>query len=256
MTASEVLTAACDAYRSVPFYRRLYGAPPADPASVPFVEYRDYRSAHGLAECVASLEDVVGLVPAYSRHAPRFPMGIPESAAGWALRRERLHRGLDHLGHVAPETRVLILADDATGPFAADLSGLLAWDRQPASIFYVDAAAPDVAVILEAWAPATVFVVASGLDMASFPAAQPAVFVCPLGDDARCAGACDRLLVSDACHVIGAARRGDARFTPIDAGLVLERDAGAGRLAVTTRHAACLPLVRYVLEHRADFLGV
>ena len=166
-----------------------------------------------------------------------------------------MRRALAHLGiDVARDRpRFLLLADDATGPFAADLSALLAWDRAQASIAYLDGGATRVGEALEAWRPDVALVVVPTLPAGNSPRIARCAVVCQAADPLCRSADCDRLLIDDACHLLGAARRGAQAFAFDGEDLIVEMEPSTGRPAVTTARPRCFPLVRYLLDANVRF---
>jgi hypothetical protein len=250
MRGASVLGAARHAFANVAFYRRVYRREPETLSDIPYVERSDFAAAKGPMDCMMDLDLVIGAVPTQDRGSNRFPLTILESSADWLARQVRLRRALAHLGiDAAPGgLRFLLLADDATGAFAADLSALLSWDRARASIAYLDGDTDGADTALEAWWPDVTLIVTPAMADSDISRLGRCVVVCQAADAARRSADCDRLLTDDACHLLGAARQGEQVFAFDSEDLIVEMEPSTGRPALTTARPRCFPLVRFLLD--------
>lgn len=251
-----VLDAAQRAYDAVPLYRVLYPQRPQRESQVPFISYVEYHHARGPLDCITGVDQALGAVPAYNRKSQRLPVTPLESGDEWTGRLNRLLAGLAHLG--LPDANgglsVLLLADDATGPFASELSNGLGWVRHRASISYIDGRSANVLRDIETFDPQVVLVVTPQLaprDLAG--TGRRVVAVTHVNSEAVDDPSCDRLLACDELHVLGARRVGQRQYVCDGSDLVVERVPESGNLAVTTTAFTCLPLIRYSLDRRLDF---
>ena len=243
-----ILDAAQRAYDTVALYHRLYPRRPVRGAEVPFISYVAYHHARGPLDCITDLEEALGAVPAYGRKSRRLPVTPLESGEEWTARLNRLLAGLAHLDLPTDDggLGVLLVADDATGPFAGDLSNGLGWARHRASISYIDGRGGDLPRDIEAFDPDVVLVVTPQLAPRDLAAAgRRVIAVTHVTSEAVDDRSCDRLLVCDELHVLGARRAGARRYRCDATDLVIERVPESGNLAVTTTGFTCLPLIRY-----------
>ena len=247
-----MLDAARHVFANVAFYRRLYRREPEALGDIPYVECSDFAAVRGPTDCMLDLHLMVGAIPTHDRASFVFrsplsrarPNGSRDGAVASALA-----LGID----VARDRpRFLLLADDATGPFAADLSALLAWDRAQASIAYLDGGATGLVKPSKHGGRMSRWSLCRRCRQAIGRIARCAV-VCQAADPLCRSADCDRLLIDDACHLLGAARRGAQAFAFDGEDLIVEMEPSTGRPAVTTARPRCFPLVRYLLDANVRF---
>jgi len=252
---SPLLEAAQRAWQTTPFYRRLYGAPPASVEAVPFVSHVTYHRARGLSDCLAEGVEMTGALPGFQRGQRRLPVTLVEGGEDWTLRQRRLIAGLAELG-IAPEgprLNVLLVACDATGPFAGELSKGLAWERHQASILYWSGRRSELDRDIAAFAPDVVIPVTPELPPQPLAARGPRVVAIDHVERADSGPPhFDSLLVCDELHVLGARPRGGGAYRFDAAQLHIERDPASGQAAVTTLGSVLFPLIRFCLGRAFD----
>lgn len=245
-----LLEAARRAYDQVPLYRTLYGARPRAEAEIPFISHVSYHRARGVLDCIAAEDDILGAVPAYRRKSRALPVTPLQSDEEWNDRLARLLAGLERLDILPADgpLRFLMIADEATGPFAGELSNALGWVKHQASITYHDDGKASLDGALEAFAPDVAVVVTPKLASGTLaPWGGRSVFVTHLDSEDLADRSCDRLLVCDELHVLGARPAGGRAFHCDAADLAIEREPYSGQTAVTTLNFTCFPLIRYAL---------
>jgi hypothetical protein len=244
---SLVLDTAQRAFDTIPLYRTLYGSRPESEEDVPFLPISAFHRAATPLDLVASTGTIRGIVPAFSRHARRLPVTVLESDAEWMLRLDRFRHALSVLD-AAPEVgrRFAIIADESTGPFAADIANFLAWDRAECSvIFYLWDGPVEVKDALAALAPDVILLVTGISPMMPVRNEAARVVTCHHIDNPSDGFfTTDRLLVSDELFVIGAARACSPSYVFDPRSVLIEEDPVSGRMAVTTTAFDCVALVR------------
>ena len=132
-----LLSAAQRAFDETEFYSGLYELRPDDDQQIPFISHSDYHRASGLLDCITDRSEVSGYLPAYHRNIRKFPFNIIESDVEQKQRHDRLMHCLDILDIDSGQpSTYLIIADDASGPFAGEISTCLAWEHNIASIVF------------------------------------------------------------------------------------------------------------------------
>jgi hypothetical protein len=244
---SVVLDTARRAFDTIPFYRRLYGSRPERDADVPFLSVSAFHRAATPLDIVASTESIRGIVPAFSRHARRLPVAVLESEAEWKLRLDRFRHALSVLD-AAPEEgrRFAIIADESTGPFAADIANFLAWDRAECSvIFHLSDGPVEVDRTLASLAPDIILYFTGTSPMMPMQNTTARLVTSHhIDNPSNGLFTTDRLLVSDELFVIGAARPCSPSYVFDPRSVLIEEDPESGRMAVTTTAFDCLALVR------------
>jgi hypothetical protein len=245
---SSVLDAARRAFDSIPLYRAVYGSRPECEADVPFLSVSAFHRAAAPVDIIASTAAILGAVPPFRRGARRLPVTILESERETALRLDRFRHALKILD-AEPKAglRFAIVADEATGPFAADMANFLAWDRAECAALFVSDGPARIHAALAALTPDIVLLATAG------PALRPqtgARIVTCIHADSPSEGfiGTDRLLVSDELFVLGAARAGELSYAFDRRSLLIEEDPASGRMAVTTTAFDCLALIRLCLD--------
>lgn len=91
----------------------------------------------GILDCITDRSEVSGALAAYHRNARKFPFNIVEGETEQQQRHKRLIHALSVLGITSKNSnRFLLIADDASGPFAGELATCLAWEHHQASIVF------------------------------------------------------------------------------------------------------------------------
>lgn len=247
---SRLLQAAQRAYDRTTLYRLLYRDAPETEASIPFVSHTNYHRARGVVDCMTGEAEIVGAVPAYHRNVRRIPVNVVESEEEWILRQRRLVRALADLGIAVdgPRYSFLLIADDASGPFACELSKGLSWERHQASITYLAGSRRLLAADLAAYRPDIVVIVTPELSAARLPDCDARVVTVTHVERSLEPGLeGDEFVVCDELHVLGARPANDGTLYFDAAQLHLEVDPVSGLAAATTLDFDCFPLVRYSL---------
>lgn len=251
---SPLLQAARRAYDTTTLYRILYRDAPENEAAIPFVSHANYHRARGVVDCMTPDAEIVGAVPAYHRNVRRIPVNVVESEEEWILRQQRLVRALADLGIAGdgPRYSFLLIADDASGPFACELSKGLTWERHQASITYLGGRRALLEADLAAYRPDIVLIVTPELtaDQISDSEAHGDVRIMTVTHVERSLEPGldnDEFVVCDELHVLGARPANDGTLYFDAEQLHLEADPVSGLAAVTTLEFDCFPLVRYCL---------
>lgn len=247
-----VLKAAKKAYDSIPFFNLLYGTIPKSLNEIPFISYSNYHRALGVTDCIDGTAELSGVAPPNHRDFRRMPFSILESEADIDLRQERLSHALQDIGiSSAPSLRILLITDEANGPFACDLSTGLGWEGHPASIFYftgdydilsfqISAHRPDLLIwCLE---PAL-------LDQVDFPNSKILLAHCIDKPVPKWKG--DLWLFCDEFNLIGSRPAGRTAFSIAPDQLFIEVGP-SGRPSLTTLQCEVFPLVRYELANHFE----
>jgi hypothetical protein len=254
---SRLLDTAQRAFDAVPFYSVLYRVRPEVEDDVPFISHVAFHRARGTVDCIARTAQIIGAVPAYRRGLSCFPLTVLESEEEWQARLGRLRHALGLLG-VGPEAglRFALVADDATGPFASEISNFLAWDRAEGSIVFLPSSGVSVSAAVGGLAPDVVLVVSPDVAPEEIAhSGRKVVTVRHVGDARPDPIGFDRLLVCDELFVLGAARAGQHGYWFDLRSVVPEAEPRSGLLAVTTPEFTCFPLVRYCLGRKLALAG-
>jgi hypothetical protein len=248
MSVDPLLHAAQRAWESTAFYRALYGARPKCLDDVTFINHASYHRAHGLRDCVTSLEAINASIPPLFRDVRRLPVNVVEDEGGSEKRHVRFLRALEDLGieRGGPRQRFLLISDDSTGPFACDLSDFLGWERHQASISYIDAGNDNVHADVEAYDPEAIIVVTPFASPGDYAARRRRVIAVhgiyvPRAPDP----AFDTLLVCDEIQTIGSRPAGRDWFAYDGSQLVVEPEPSTQCPAVTVLTSSLFPVVRY-----------
>lgn len=242
MTGSPLLEAASAAWDALPLYRRLWGRRPNRDSDIPFLDAADLCLVDGPSDLVVAGAVPIGIVPPFHRGWTTLPVTRLEAEGDWLLRQSRLIAGLSHLLSGNLPRRMVLVTDDAHGPFAADLVELLAWSRIEASLVYAGADAGWQATAIGALEPDLVLFVGP-LPCPTEPFPSAAVVDARNASAEPAPGA--RLLACDALQIVGAARAGEARITPVEDSVLLEIDPPTAELAVTSLRFAAAPVIRW-----------
>lgn len=247
---SPLLQAARRAYDTTTLYRVLYRDAPESEAAIPFVSHANYHRARGVVDCMTREAEIVGAVPAYHRNVRRIPVNVVESEEEWILRQQRLVRALADLGIAGdgPRYSFLLVADDASGPFACELSKGLTWERHQASITYLGGRRALLEADLAAYRPDIVLIVTPELTAGQLPDSEARIMTVTHVERPLEPGLDnDEFVVCDELHVLGARPANDDTLYFDAEQLHLEADPVSGLAAVTTLEFDCFPLVRYCL---------
>lgn len=247
---SRLLQVARRAYDETTLYKILYRSSPVSEASIPFVSHTNYHRARGIVDCMVAGAEIVGAVPAYHRNIRRIPVNVVESEEEWVLRQQRLVRALADLGIATegPRYSFLLIADDASGPFACELSKGLSWERHQASITYLAGRRELLAADLAAYRPDIVLIVTPELTGDQLPDCGARIFSVNHVERPPAPGPNgDEFVVCDELHVLGARPANDNTLYFDAEQLHLEVDPVSGLAAVTTLEFDCFPLIRYSL---------
>lgn len=245
-----VLEAARDAYRRIRFYRDFYAVEPATPDDVPFISFVEFHHAAGITDCIDSGHPLVGCPPPYHRNVRRFPFTVVECQQDLEARQQRVVRALEDIG--VPSgcgKRILVVTDDAHGPFACDLAVGLGWEHLPASIWYWNGYAEDLAQQLDAHAPELVAWCLPEIPTRLLDLEQTRVLLIHHLDRPIPPPGLKTWLFTDEANLI-ASRPEDREVFDIDrTQFVVEVSPTSGLPHITTRRALTMPLVRYGIEH-------
>ncbi len=241
MNDAALLAAARAAYDALPLYRELWPGRPTTETDIPFIGAADLHGVGDPGQLHVAGADPVGAVPPLRRGRPHLGFTRLEADGDWLLRQHRLIGALSRLGAKRLPHRVVLVTDDVTGPFAADLVELLAWSRISASLVYAEAGPGGVGRAIEALAPDLVLLLA-GVER---PATDlPLVVVAHAGDRPAAGTHTARLLVCDELQVLGSAGAGETAYVPADDSVRLETDPRSGQLAVTSLAFTAAPVIR------------
>jgi hypothetical protein len=248
-----VLAAAQRAYDTVPFYRRLYDGRPERLADVPAIGPSAFHRADSVADCVVDPRSVLGAVPPCRRGGGRLPFPMVEDRAEQRARSGRLLAALRSIGFLPehPPCQLVLVADEETGPLAAQLANALGSAAHTASVVLAAREPASTREAVRALDPEGIVLVAEDRALAAaLWALAPLVQTVPLHRSvAMGAAGGGVLVVTDELHAVGTVREGGvgARLTPADGGLAFEVDRDSGELRVTTLAFTCMPLIRYAL---------
>ena len=132
-----LLSAAQRAFDETEFYGSIYPCRPTCLDEIPFINHSHYHQAMGILDCITDRSEVSGALAAYHRNARKFPFNIVEGETEQQQRHKRLIHALSILGITSKNSnRFLLIADDASGPFAGELATCLAWEHHQASIVF------------------------------------------------------------------------------------------------------------------------
>ncbi|MBX2799306.1 MAG: hypothetical protein KTR31_16645 [Myxococcales bacterium] len=243
-----VLRAAQSAWDHTAVYRAIYGDRPEAVSDVPFIGHSRFHRARGLSDCVRDLDAVCSTVPPVVRDVRRIGVTVAEDETDIELRHERTVLALQDVG-LTPESgvrSVLLVADDATGPLACELSAALGWERVRASIAYVHSGSDALSSDVEAYDPDVVISVSHHLTAAEArPWRRRWIEVRPFDGPMSPSSEEATLLVSDELHVVASRPAGRAWFGFDDSQLAAERHPRALTWALTRTRWGAFPLVRY-----------
>ncbi|HEV2899374.1 MAG TPA: hypothetical protein VGX71_16375 [Pseudaminobacter sp.] len=246
---SGVLRSAQRAFDAIPFYRGLYGDRPTRDDQVPFISHVTFHRAAGPIDVIASSAEIMGAVPCLRRGLCRLPLTILESEKEWRTRIARLRHAMRSLGcPVDGRLRFAVLSDDATGPFASELSNCLAWDRSECSVVFAFGSLASVRSMLAAISPDVIVVTTASLPLEELRGlGKKLVAIEHIDAMPRPPLRVDRLLVCDELWIIAAARAGEDAYRFNRRTLLVEVEPQGGRLVVTTPGFTLFALVRYCL---------
>ena len=247
-----LIASAVEAFRTTRFYGDLYDVEPTQASSIPFITASTYHKAAGLLDCVSNREAMIGVLPPYVRDASRFPFVAPEDEPELVLRQRRIVRAFGDLGvdfKAAP--RLLIVADDRTGPFACELAKGIYWEGCQASITYLDGQAEDVRRVVDEYDPDYVLL-ASGRSLGRVLDRPPSSVILvehctdrPVDDSDFPA-----LLYADGVDLIGSRALGRNGYDVDPEQLLVELEPASQLSHVTKLRATCLPMVRFGIGRR------
>lgn len=250
---TDVLNAACSAYDRIAFYQLFYENRPETLEEVPFVSSTNYFRAAGTLDCVDPGVEICGALPPFHREFRHLPFTVLESEVDIDQRQERLELALADVGVAEDPQRMLMITNEANGPFACDLSTGLGWEGHPASIHYwgghveeldfqIAAHRPDYVIWCLPQAPAGLLpfsaertIVAHGID-APLPRWNGALW-----------------LFCDEINLIGSRPAGRIAFKVDREQLAIEVGP-SGRPCLTTLQREAFPLVRYELPNQFEVL--
>ncbi|VGO16495.1 hypothetical protein PDESU_05086 [Pontiella desulfatans] len=249
-----ILGAAQQAFDRVGFFRLLYGERPERTEAVPFVGSTHYFRAEGTLDCIDPAVAICGALPPFHRGFRRLPFTVVESEADIDQRQERLERALGDVGIAEePSRRMLMITNEANGPFACDLSTGLGWEGHPASIHYWGGTEEELGFQLAAHEPDYVVwcLPQNPTGLLPFPGEQTIVAHCidaPLPDWQGMLW-----LFCDEINLIGSRPPGRTAFR-VDWEQLLIEAGHSGRPAITTLKHEAFPLVRYELPNAFEVL--
>ncbi|MBT3378626.1 MAG: hypothetical protein HN742_02530 [Lentisphaerae bacterium] len=245
-----VLNAARDAYRRTAFYRDLYGTEPTTVEEVPFISFVEYHHARGTADCIDHTHQLISYIPPYHRNVRRFPFTIVESEDDLEARQERVVKALEDIGLPSGcGKRVLIVTDDAHGPFACDMEAGLGWEYLPASIWYWNGHGEDLQQQLDAHKPELIVWCLPESPPPLIPQARERLLLIHHLDRPVPAVGLKTWLFTDEANLI-ASRPDDREVFDIDrTQYAVEVDPRSGLPHITTIEPRTMPLVRYAIEH-------
>lgn len=243
--ANTILAAAQSAFDEVAFFRSFYSTRPCEISDVRTCSYSDYFRAAGVLECIRKMVPLSGVMPPFHRAFCRLPFSMLESEGDIDFRQERLLSAVETIG-MAMGSRLLIITDEANGPFACDLSTGLGWEGLPASIFYDMGSIDALAFQLVAHRPDWVIWCLDSSRLSALPFPSEKILLAHLVDRPIPAWDGAVWLFSDEVNLIGARAAGQSAFAVDREQFVWEKVAD-GRWAITTLKREVFPLVRYVL---------
>jgi hypothetical protein len=245
----DVLAAAQRAYDTVPFYRRLYETRPEHLEDVPAIGPSAFHRADSVGDCVVDARAVLGAVPPCRRGGGRLPFSVVENRAEQRARSGRLLAALRSIGFLLehPSRRLVLVADEETGPLAAQLANALGSAAHTASLVFAAREPASTTAAVEALDADEVVLVAEDRVLAgALRALAPVAQAVPLHRSAALGGT-GGVLVTDELHAVGTVREGVGVSLISTDGLSFEVDRDAGELRVTTLAFTCMPLIRYAL---------
>lgn len=244
-----ILQAAQRAYDETAFYDGLYETRPVDADEVPFINHADYHRAGGLLDGITDRSLVAGALPAYHRNVRRFPFNIVESETEQKQRHQRFVHAMAMLGigGNGPDT-FLLIADDASGPFAGEFVTHLAWEHHLSPITFHHGAIEQLHDDIRCHAPANLIrisVPSRDYDLNGFEGNiitvqhvnQP---ILPIENT---------LLACDEIGIFAGRKHPDDPFTYDQENLKIETDPVTGLWAFTTLHFGIAPFIRYCPSH-------
>lgn len=252
---NRILSSAQRAFDRVAVFRQLYRSRPATLADVPFVSSTHYFRAAGTLECIDPKVEVCGALPPFHREFRRLPFTVLESEPDIDQRQKRLELALEDVGIDGEQSkRMLMVTNEANGPFACDLSTGLGWEGHPASIHYWGGSSEELAFQIEAHRPDYVIwcLPQCPEGLLSFPVEQTLVVHSIDAPLPRWDGAL--WLFCDEINLIGS-RPADRISFKLDRSQLAVEVGASGRPCLTTLQREVFPLVRYELPNRFEVLG-
>ena len=250
-----VLAAAQNAYDQVALFRQLYRSRPRTLEEVPFISSTHYFRATGTLDCIVPDVEVCGALPPFHREFRRLPFTVLESEPDIDERQERLSQALEDVGvEDGKPKRMLMVTNEANGPFACDLSTGLGWEGHPASIHYWGGTEAELKFQIEAHQPDYVIwcLPQATQGVLPFPSEKTIVVhsivePLPLWDGPL-------WLFCDEINLIGSRPAGRAAFR-VDHDLLAFEVGPSGLPCLTTLRRETFPLVRYELPNRFEVLA-
>lgn len=242
-----VLRRAQAAFDNIRFYEMLYGERPATSQAVPSISYSSYHRARGVRDCINPAVSLCGVLPPFHRAFRRLPFTIPESEGDIDRRQERLCAALADIGLTAP-TRMLIVTNEANGPFACDLSTCLGWEGHPASIYYHNGDDDALAFQLKAHQPQQLIWCLHRQPPFTLNLSRDQILLAHLLDEPVPAWEGPVLLFCDELNLIGSRPAGRDGFAVDQQQFAWEKGL-AGRPCITTLEQEAFPLIRYTLPN-------
>jgi len=246
---NEILQAAQRAYDETAFYDGLYETHPADVGQIPFINHAHYHQSAGLLDCITDRSLVAGALPAFHRNVRRFPFNVVESEIEQKQRHQRFIHALNSLGigDGQPDT-FLIIADDASGPFAGEFVTHLAWEHHRSPITFHHGPTEQLHDDIRCHEPGNIIrisVPSRDYDLNGF--GGPVITVQHV--DQPILPIENTLLACDEIGIFAGRKSPDDPFTYDTENLKIEPAPRSGLWAFTTLHFDITPFIRYCPSH-------
>ena len=241
-----LLSAAQHAFDQTEFYSALYEFRPNDIGQIPFISHADYYRASGLLACITDRSLVTGYLPPFHRNIRKFPFNIVESDTEQKQHHSRLMHSLGTLGiDPGQPATYLIIADDASGPFAGEISTCLAWEHNIASIVFHHGDLEQLLDDIKSYAPDFIIKVSNSswhLDLGKYSAKTITVHHVdnPIPISSKMA-----LLACDEIGIFAARKNLGDSFSYDEENLSVEINPHTRLPALTTINFGIAPFIRY-----------